>query len=159
MPNWNDAFPSQYLKAADLKGAQVVVTIERVAFEPVGREKEMKAVIYFVGKTRGLVCNKTNGKRCAELAGSAMTEDWSGVAIALYPTECEFAGETVDCIRIKAVERKAAPRPPVRVAPVLAATGTDGPDDDLPAFDTHPPRRPTPRAPVVSELTDDDIPF
>lgn len=101
----NAAFPSNYLKASDLQNRQVVVTIDRVEFEPVGRDKEMKAVIYFVGKTKGVVLNKTNAKKIVEIAGSALTEDWQGTAIVLYPTETEFAGETVECIRVKPVNK------------------------------------------------------
>lgn len=140
MPNINDAFPSHYLKAADLKGQQIVVTIERVAFEPVSQAREMKAVIYFVGKTKGLVCNKTNGKKIADIARSPLTEDWAGIAIALYPTECEYGGETVDCIRVKAVPPAARARslPPAVVVPPPIARSN--------GVDTDP-------------LTDADIPF
>ena len=105
MPNINDAFPSNYLKASDLGGRQVVVTIDRVEFEPVGRDKEVKPVLYFVGKTKGVVLNKTNGRKITEITGSAMTEEWVGSAITIYPTETEFAGETVECIRVKPVAK------------------------------------------------------
>jgi len=117
VPNINDSFPSNYVKASDLKGAQAVVTIDRVEFEPVGRDKEMKAVLYFVGKQKGLVLNKTNARKIIEIAGSSMTEDWAGTAVVVYPTETEFAGETVECIRIKPVnkakmQRMTPPPPP-----------------------------------------------
>jgi hypothetical protein len=106
--NINEAFPSTYLKAADLKGRMVVVTIDRVEFEPVGQQREMKPVIYFVGKEKGVVLNKTNARKITEIAGSALTEEWSGVAVTLYPTETEFQGETVECLRIKAVAKQPA---------------------------------------------------
>lgn len=120
MPNINDAFPSNYLKASDLNGQQPVVTIDRVGFEAVGREKEMKPVLYFVGKEKGMVLNKTNGKNIAGLVGSFQTEDWSGMKIRLYATHVEFNGETVETIRIKAAPpngngsaRPVPPPPPV----------------------------------------------
>lgn len=143
MPNYTDAFPSKFLKAADLKGQQVVVTIESVKFEPVGREKEIKAVIYFVGKQKGFIVNKVNGKKVAEIANSPLTEDWSGVPIALYPTECEFSGETVDCIRVKAVTRPSQPaRPPIApVLPVIQRRAVNAPVSDS------------------GPLTEDEIPF
>jgi len=118
MPNINEAFPSNYLKASDLKGNQAVVTIDRVEFEPVGRDREMKAVIYFIGKNKGVVLNKTNARKITEISGSALTEEWHGVAVVLYPTETEFGGEVVDCIRIKSVAKgaqkmqKMTPAPP-----------------------------------------------
>ncbi len=107
MPNIGDAFPSNFLKASDLGGKQVVVTVAGVKFEPVGRDKEIKPVLYFVGKQKGYVLNKTGGRKMTEITGSAMTEDWEGTAVVLYPTETEYAGETVDCIRIKAVTKSA----------------------------------------------------
>ena len=116
MPNINDAFPSNYLKASDLKGNQAVVTIDRVEFEAVGRDKEMKAVIYFIGKNKGVILNKTNARKIIEISGSALTEEWHGTAVVLYPTETEFGGETVECIRIKPVNKakmqRMTPAPP-----------------------------------------------
>lgn len=137
MPNINDAFPSNYLKASDLKGNQVVVTIDRVEFEPVGREREMKAVVYFIGKEKGVVLNKTNANKITEIAASALTEEWHGTAIVLYPTETEFAGERVECIRIKPVKKM-----PGRMTPAPP------PPPPPPAQDDH-----------TAALTDDDIPF
>lgn len=136
MPNINDAFPSNYIKASDLKGNEAIVTIERVEFEAVGREKEMKGVVYFKGKQKGMVLNKTNAKKIIEISGSAITEEWPGTQIKLYPTETEFGGETVDCIRIKPVGRSAMgrmtpapPPPPMRVDDDHSSTLTD---DDIP---------------------------
>jgi len=101
MANINDAFPSNYIKASDLKGRSVVVEIDRVEFEPVGQKREMKPVLYFTGKEKGLVLNKTNSGKIINITGSTETEDWTGKAILIYPTETEFAGDTVECIRIK----------------------------------------------------------
>ena len=109
--NINSAFPSNYLKASDLGESQPIVTIDRVEIEPVGRDKEMKPVVYFQGKTKGIVLNKTNAKKIAELASSPNTEDWRGVQIKLYATEVEFGGEHVEAIRVKAATNGAARRP------------------------------------------------
>lgn len=134
MPNIHDAFPSNYLKAADLQQRTITVTIEKVAFEQVGREREQKAVIYFAGKTKGLVCNKTNAKKLIEISGSALTEDWTGLSVALYPTETEFGGETVDCIRIKAAPSQPRLKPAATVAPPVVARSNGGaiPTDEIP---------------------------
>ena len=110
--NINDAFPSNYLKASDLGEAQPVVTIDRVEVEPVGRGKEMKPVIYFAGKQKGMVLNKTNSKKIADIAGSPDTDDWHGIQIKLFATEVDFQGETVEAIRIKSpLVAKAKPKP------------------------------------------------
>lgn len=129
MPNINDAFPSNYLKASDLKGAQPVVTIDRVEFEPVGRQKEMKPILYLTGKEKGIVLNKTNATTITNLTGSPDTDDWAGFQIKLYATHVEFGGEQVEAIRVKA-----APRATARPTPL-------------------------PAAPPVEPITDDDIPF
>jgi hypothetical protein len=124
--NLNDAFPSKFLKASDLHGAEPIVTIDKVLFEPVGRSREMKPVVYFVGKEKGLILNVTNGRKITDLCGSEETDDWTGKKIKLYSTETEFAGETVDCIRIKAAAvvkpakangKAAKPAPPPVVEP------------------------------------------
>jgi len=131
MPNINDAFPSNYLKASDLGGAQPIVTIDRVEFEAVGREREMKPVLYFVGKEKGIVLNKTNAKNIAGLTGSFQTEEWVGMRIRLYATHVEFNGETVETIRIKAAPpagNGARPTPPP--PPAEAEAPMD--DSDIP---------------------------
>ena len=110
--NINGAFPSNYLKTSDLGEAQPVVTIDRVEVEPVGRGKEMKPVIYFAGKQKGMVLNKTNSKKISEIAGSHDTDDWAGVQIKLFATEVDFQGETVEAIRVKGPHAaKAKPKP------------------------------------------------
>lgn len=130
--NVNDAFPSKTLKAADLNGNAVTVTISHVETEKMGRgaNAETKPVVYFQGKEKGLVLNKTNAKRIVEITGSPETDHWKGHAITLYPTETEFQGETVDCIRIKAPNRataRSAPPPPPPPAEDFQVS-----DDDIP---------------------------
>lgn len=128
--NINDAYPSNYLSAGDLKGAQPVVTIDRVEVEPIGRGKEMKPVLYFAGKDKGMVLNKTNSKSISTLAGTAETDEWAGLRIRLYSAQVEFQGEMVNAIRVKA-------------APPNGNGAT-------------PPPPPTP---PPAHLTDEDIPF
>lgn len=130
MGNINDAFPSNYLRASDLKGVQTTVTIDRVEYEDVGRQKDRKPILYFIGKEKGLVLNKTNANKIIEITGSPVTEEWHGIRIRLYATMVEFAGDQVEAIRVKAAPANAAAAP-----------------------------APPPQPPPASELTDDDIPF
>jgi hypothetical protein len=126
--NIDTAFPSNYLKASDLGQSQPVVTIDRVVIEAVGRNKDMKPVLYFKGKEKGVVLNKTNGNKIAAILGSRDTDDWRGGQIRLYATETEFGGETVECIRIKEVgKRKSKPEPEPEPEPV-----TELDDDSVP---------------------------
>jgi hypothetical protein len=122
--NINTAFPSSYLKAADLQGRRAPVTVDRVAMEDIGGEH--KPVLFFQGKDRGLVLNKTNAAMIAEIAGSEETDEWKGVRIVLYPTKTDFQGKRVDAIRVDYPEASAAARPKPAPAPEA--------DDDLVPF-------------------------
>jgi hypothetical protein len=110
------AFPSSYLKASDLQGKAVRVTIDSVSTETLGDDR--KAVLHFVGKEKGLVLNKTNANRIVEATGSDETDDWEGWSITLYATKVDYQGKRVDAIRVddrpgssKAPARKATPPP------------------------------------------------
>jgi hypothetical protein len=102
--NINEAFPSKYLKAHELHGSTPTVTIERVVLEQVrGRSgTDPRVVVYFRGKTKGLLLNKTMALSVRQIAKSAETDTWAGVAIALYATTAVFGAETHDVIRIRA---------------------------------------------------------
>ncbi len=127
--NANDAFPSAYLKASDLGTNQPVVTIDHVGYEPVGRDKEMKMVVYFQGKEKGVVLNKTNSKKITEIAGTPETDDWAGTKIRLFATTTEFGGETVECIRVKAPGVAQKPKPKPEPEPEYAGVAAD---DEIP---------------------------
>jgi hypothetical protein len=123
--NINEAFPSQYLKASDLNGSAVPVVISHVEMGEVGKTKEHKPVIYFKGKQKGMVLNKTNSKKIADITGSPDTDDWTDHAILIYPTEVDFQGETVEAIRVKAPTQK-------KPQPVKPAPAVDIDDSDIP---------------------------
>ena len=102
--NINDAFPSKWLKAADLKGhPPVSVVIREVTLEEVGDDKETKPVVYFEGKKLGVVLNKTNGAMIAHFYGSE-TDGWRGKQILLRCEPVAFAGKIVDSIRVSVDE-------------------------------------------------------
>lgn len=130
--NINSAFPSNYLKADDLGKSRPVVTISDVRVEKVGDDE--KPIVYFEGKEKGLVLNKTNAATIAELADSSETDDWNGVRIRLYATKVDFQGRRVLAIRVEEA-------PPVPRAAAVAR-----------------PVEPPPEPDYV-ELADDEIPF
>jgi hypothetical protein len=94
----SDAFPSKYLKAPDLSGRRVAVTIEDVQLEKIGDEQ--KLVMYFKGKDKLLVLNKTKVNTLTSLFNSEDTDDWLGHSIYLEPGKTQFQGKIVDCINI-----------------------------------------------------------
>jgi len=94
-------FPSKYLKAADLQGKRLTVTIAVVAMETIGSDR--RAVVYFQEIEKGLVLNKTNANMIKEITGSGETGNWIGTKIVLYPTRVDFQGRRVDSIRVDRV--------------------------------------------------------
>ncbi len=92
--------PPPHLEAADLNGAVVTVTIKGVGFSLVGEQRVEKGVIHFNEYDRGMVMNRTNIKRLIVLHGNE-TDAWVGKKIMLYPSETDFGGKTVPCIRVK----------------------------------------------------------
>lgn len=98
--NINKAFPSKWLAEPDLDGKAVTVTMSHVVMEKVRGDGTEQPVLYFRGKQKGLVLNKTNATVIANAHGDEM-DDWGGQTIILFPTTTELRGKTVPCIRVK----------------------------------------------------------
>lgn len=94
----NSAFPSKFLKAADLQGRKVRAVISQVEMDKIGDDTRM--VAYFQGKEKGLVVNKTNANTIADMFGPE-TDDWAGREIVLFPTRVDYQGKRVDAIRVE----------------------------------------------------------
>jgi hypothetical protein len=135
----SEAYPSNYLKAADLRGTTVRATISNVEMEKLGNDT--RPVVYFQNKEKGLVLNKTNANNISLVYGDD-TDDWIGKAIQLYPTMTDYQGRSVECIRVKPVQGGRMPAPP-----------------------THRPNKATQEPPPVQSTEDygaqldDEIPF
>ena len=82
----NDIYPSQTLKAEDLKGQDCTVKI--AGYESVSFDAGPKLVLSFVGTDKTLVCNKTNSQ-----------------------TVAGFYGKQVACIRVRLQQPPATPEP------------------------------------------------
>ena len=106
--NIENAFPSTYLKASDLNGQAVVVTMATVRVEEVGKDE--RPILYFVGKDKGVVLNKVNKNAIVTLYGPE-TDDWTGKAIELFPALVDFQGKQVEAIRIRAPRVRAPAKP------------------------------------------------
>lgn len=96
----NTLCPAPNLEAADLNGAEKLVTIKSVGFKLVGEAKVNKGVIHLEEFDRPLVLNRTNLKRTIAMHGND-TDAWIGKKITLYPSETDFQGKTVPCIRVR----------------------------------------------------------
>jgi hypothetical protein len=143
MANINDVYAGggRYLKVADLQGREPIVRIDHVGVELVGRAREEKLVVYFVGKEKGLKLNVTLARQIATIANSPETEDWPGVVLQLYPATAEYGGARYDVVRVRAPQRSAprAAPPPAVIAP--------------------PTPRPNGSARASAPITEEDIPF
>lgn len=96
-------FPSEYVGAADLKGQDKSVTIDRVEVADLrmaGGKSQRKPIVYFRGATKKLVLNKTNAASIAAMYGGKV-EDWAGKQITLYPTRVRCGPQTVDAVRVR----------------------------------------------------------
>lgn len=96
--NIEEAFPSKYLKAADLQGRSVVVKMATIRMEKVGDDQ--RPVLYFVGKEKGVVLNKSNKNSIVDMYG-AETDEWTGKPIELFTAYVDYQGKQTEAIRIR----------------------------------------------------------
>ena len=95
----SQAFPSKYLSSPDLQGRTVVVTISHVSMEEVG-VGDHKPVLYFQGKQKGMVLNKTNASHLVSLYGDN-TDNWAGSAVEIFTLMTEYQGKPVEGLRVR----------------------------------------------------------
>ena len=98
--NINNEFPSKYLKAGDLNGKSVKVIVDRITKEKMGEDN--KLVIYFTGKEKGMVLNKSNAQMIAAVY-SPETDGWVGKEIRLYAGKVNFNGQMVDSLKVEVI--------------------------------------------------------
>ena len=97
--NINEAYPSDYLKASDLKGQKIKAVVDRVEMSEFN-DGSRKPTLYFKGKDKGMVLNKTN----AMILGSVFspeTDGWAGKEVALYSKKVSFNGQMVDSLAVE----------------------------------------------------------
>jgi len=103
--NRDELFPSKFIKAADLGGKPLAVTIKSASVEalnnPQGGGQQDKLLLSFVGQPKRLVVNVTNYNAIADLHGDE-TDDWPGKRIELYPTKASVGGKSFDAVRVRA---------------------------------------------------------
>lgn len=135
------AFPSEFLRAADLQGRQVRATIDRVEIREVGSDGDHKPVLFFSGKDKGLVLNKTNATAIGDAYGDD-TDDWTGQPLVLFDAMVSYQGKNVKAIRVRvptpaelktAAKNAAVMKPAPAPAPAAEAENPGaGMDDDIP---------------------------
>lgn len=123
-----EVFQSNYLKASDLQGRAVEVDIATVKIEKLGQgnDADTKPVLYFNGKSKGMVLNKTNTKMIERLFQTDEMDNWKGGRITIAPREVEYQGETVLSLRVLSTGYKMPP------SSAAAQPKADEPKDDIP---------------------------
>lgn len=138
--NINEAFPSNYLKAADLQGRPFDLVIGRAEYEMIGNDR--KLILYFQGAKKGMVLNKTNANNIAALYGPD-TDHWYGQPVTLVEAMVDYQGKSVPAIRVRAPSPKM--QPPRQAAPL--GSSARRPDDPISS------------GPPADHPINDDIPF
>jgi hypothetical protein len=104
MVTLSDAFPSKYLKAADLKDGPVVATIKLAELEKIkgfdGKEAA-KVVVYLAKKLKPLILNRTNFEAIGDICGSFHSDDFGGTKIELFAQKVSGPNGIVDGVRIR----------------------------------------------------------
>lgn len=148
----NAAFPSKYLKAADLQGREFNLTINQIVMEDLG-DGEIKPVVYFGGAQKGLVLNRTNADAITILHGPE-TDAWQGRQITLTTAWVAFQGRNVQAIRVKLPQ--GGTQPAQAVASNAAPTNGGLPAGS--ATGVQMLGNPDPNAPVQDDTPFDDSP-
>jgi hypothetical protein len=112
MAKRDEVFPSKYLKAADLNGKPITVTIQSATLE-----------------TLKTLEGKEQPKTVLGFKGARKTDRWPGHAIEIYPTTTTMQGKPVDCIRIRPPAQRELPKVKPRAPKPPDA---DDMDDDIP---------------------------
>lgn len=145
--NLDEAFPSKFLKSADIgdAGTEVLVTIKEIkgltTFDDGGKSLDVE--FYEFDKILGM--NKTNRESTAIYLKSRNTDDWVNKKVTLYVDLVRNkSGNMVEALRVK-------PAPRTMPASVRAAVASVGNRTNAP------PPYPDPEDPGFDD--DSDIPF
>lgn len=87
--DFDELYPGRFIKAGDLKGRDVNLTITEVVMEELeGSKKQFKGVISFKEVPKQLVLNRTNGE-CIKAMFGRKIADWIGKRITIYPANIQ----------------------------------------------------------------------
>lgn len=103
-----EAFPSKYLKSADVKTKPIIATISHVDQEVVGQDKALKWIIHFENDVKPMVCNRTNFETIEAAFGDS--DLWPDHKIKIYCASTAYQGKRIDGIRVEPIVPKPAPK-------------------------------------------------
>ncbi len=140
-----DLYPSKYVKSDDIGNQRLTLQVGTIKLEEVAENEPAKPVMYFNGKEKGMVLNKTNALLCAHCWGDD-TDSWNGQWLDLFVEPKMFQGKVVNGLSVapKLPNSGTAPEQPQNPNVAQEATGTAW---DTPAQAPH------------NNVTEEDIPF
>ena len=142
--NINDLYPSKYLKSDDIGNQRITLQVGAIKLEEVAAGEPAKPIMYFNGKEKGVVLNKTNALLCAHCWGND-TDTWTGQWLDLFVEPKMFQGKVVNGLS---------------VAPKLANSNSGAQQPETPNAAPAAPQAPEPAAAVHGQVDPiDDIPF
>jgi hypothetical protein len=110
----DEVYPSKYLRGADLAAHAVTVTIDSIAlepfFDPESKQTVKKPVLYFAGKSKGLVLGKSLAYKIAEILGSDDMDDWKGKRVVIFTEKRNVYGEVKDLFTARAAPPQGQPQ-------------------------------------------------
>lgn len=101
--DYDQLFPGRFIKAGDLQGRDVTLTISGIELQELPNDKGgdiTRGVISFERTKKQWVINRTNAS-CLRAMWDRDTSAWIGKRVTLYATEVSFGKERVLAIRVK----------------------------------------------------------
>ena len=97
----SELYPSKWLKAVDLNGADMCVGIHGLGKKEVGQDQEERVVIEWIDKdVKPMILNKENATTIGKLYGED-TSKWRAREVLLYETTVSAFGKTHNVIRVR----------------------------------------------------------
>lgn len=104
----SDLYPTKYLRGSDLAGHAVAVTIENILLESFydqeSRDNVKKPVLYFTGKSKGLILSKSLAYKLATILNSDDMDDWKGQPIVIFTEKRSVYGDVKDVFSARAAQ-------------------------------------------------------
>ena len=101
---YNRSYAGQYVTSVEIDRPLTVriasLTTETVESWQKGSKPKECLIMHFEGKDRGIVINKTNFKRLADLFGWD-TDDWVGQEVTIETAKVKAFGRIIDSIEIR----------------------------------------------------------
>ena len=125
MVTYDDFYPSEFFKAADVEPGPIDLTAKMIVQKPM-KDGRLKPVLYFDEDKRGLILNKTNANMLKLLTRSNNPADVTGLIVQLFAASSAYQGQPCNAVRIRK-------QPAIEAKPVSKAGKRKPPntDDDV----------------------------